>query len=200
MTARPPGALARLYDRVLELAARREAVWTLAAVSLAESFVFPIPPDLLLIPMVLAARNRAWAFAAVCTIASVLGGMVGYAIGYFLYESIGREVLEFYSYADGFARFGEVYNRWGAWVVFVVGVTPFPYKAITILSGTTRLDPAVFVLASLAARGLRFFLVAALLYWFGPPIRAFVEKRLGLALLVFCALLLGGFAVAKYVS
>ncbi len=188
----------RLYDRLLALAAHRRALWALAAVSLIESVVFPIPPDLLLIPMVLAARRRAWTIAAVCTLASVAGGGLGYGVGLFLFETVGRAVLAFYGLEDGFARFAEAYHRWGAWAVFVVGVTPFPYKAITILSGATRLDFVVFLLSSLAARGLRFFLVAALLYRFGPPIRDLVERRLGLALTLFCALLLGGILVATY--
>ena len=191
--------LKRLYERVMELSARRDAVWVLAAVAFVESSVFPIPPDVLLIPMVLAARARAWRFAAVCTIASVLGGLLGYAIGGFLFETVGRPVLEFHGHAAKFAHFRDTYNEWGAWAVFVAGLTPFPYKVITILSGATGLDPAVFTIASIAARGLRFFLVAGLLYWIGPPVRAFIEKRLGLVTIAFCALLLGGFAVARYV-
>lgn len=190
--------LKRLYDRVMDLSARRDAVWVLAAIAFIESSVFPIPPDVLLIPMVLAARERAWRFAAVCTIASVLGGTLGYAIGYFLFETAGQPMLEFYGYADKFAHFSATYNEWGAWAVFIAGVTPFPYKVITILSGTTHLDPVIFTVASIAARGLRFFLVAALLYWIGPPIRDFIEKRLGMVTIAFCLLLLGGFVVAKY--
>ena len=190
--------LKRLYDRVIDLSARRDAVWVLAAVAFIESSVFPVPPDVLLIPMVLAARDRAWRFAAICTIASVLGGLFGYAIGSFLFETAGRPVLEFYGHAAKFAQFRASYNEWGAWAVFIAGLTPFPYKVITILSGTTGLDPVVFTFASIAARGLRFFLVAGLLYWIGPPIRRFIEKRLGMVAIAFCALLLGGFAVAKY--
>ncbi len=182
----------------MELSARRDAVRVLAAIAFIESSIFPIPPDALLVPMVLAARDRAWRFAAICTVASVLGGLLGYAIGYFLFETAGRPVLEFYGYADRFAQFSATYNDWGAWAVFIAGVTPFPYKVITILSGAARLDPAVFVVASVAARGLRFFLVAALLYWIGPSVRPFIEKRLGMVTIAFCVLLLGGFAAAKY--
>ena len=180
------------------LAARRDAVWALAAVAFVESSVFPIPPDVLLIPMVLAARDRAWRYAAICTIASVLGGMLGYAIGYFLFETAGRPVLEFYGYAAKFDLFSARYNEWGAWIVFIAGVTPFPYKVITIASGATQLDPVVFGIASVVARGFRFFIVAALLWWIGPPIRDFIERRLGLVTIVFCVLLVGGFVVAKY--
>lgn len=191
--------LRRLYNRTMGLAARRDAVWALAAIAFVEGFFFPIPPDVLLIPMVLAARDRAWLYAAVCTAASVAGGIFGYAIGWFLLETVGQPILDLYGYGETFAAFGARYNEWGAWIVFTAGFTPFPYKVIAIASGTTRLDPATFVAASVVARGLRFLIVAALLYWIGPPIRAFVERRLGLVTLVFVALLLGGFVVAKYV-
>ncbi len=187
------------YDWVMGLAARKDAIWVLAAIAFIESSVFPIPPDVLLIPMVLAARDRAWRYAAVCTIASVLGGMVGYAIGMFLFEAAGQPLLELYGYAAKFDEFRGRYNEWGAWIVFVAGLTPFPYKVITIASGATELDLAVFTVASVFARGLRFFIVAALLWWLGPPVREFIEKRLGLMTIVFCVLLLGGFIVARYV-
>ncbi len=186
------------YDWVMGLAARKDAIWVLAAIAFIESSVFPIPPDVLLIPMVLAARDRAWRYAAVCTIASVLGGMVGYAIGMFLFEAAGQPLLELYGYAAKFDEFRGRYNEWGAWIVFVAGLTPFPYKVITIASGVAELDLAVFTVASVFARGLRFFIVAALLWWLGPPVREFIEKRLGLMTIVFCVLLLGGFIVARY--
>ncbi len=190
--------LRSLYDWVMALAARKDAVWVLAAIAFIESSVFPIPPDVLLIPMVLAARDSAWRYAAVCTIASVLGGMLGYAIGMFLFESAGQPLLELYGYAAKFDEFRGRYNDWGAWIVFIAGLTPFPYKVITIASGVTELDLAVFTVASVLARGLRFFAVAALLWWLGPPVREFIEKRLGLMTIVFCVLLLGGFIVARY--
>ena len=190
--------LQRLYDWVMGLAARRDAVWALAAIAFIESSIFPIPPDVLLIPMILAARDRAWRFAAICTIASVLGGLLGYAIGYFLFETAGRPLLDFYGYGAKFDSFRLDYNEWGAWIVFIAGVTPFPYKVITIASGATQLDPWVFTMASITARGLRFFLVAALLWWVGPPIREFIERRLGLMTILFCVLLIGGFVVLKY--
>ena len=187
-----------IYDWVMGLASRRNSIWVLAAVAFIESSVFPIPPDILLIPMVLAARDRAWRFAAVCTIASVLGGLLGYVIGMFLYESAGLPLLELYGYADKFDEFSSRYNEWGAWIVFIAGLTPFPYKVITIASGVTELNLVVFTVASVLARGLRFFIVAALLWWLGPPVREIIEKRLGLVTIIFCVLLLGGFIVAKY--
>ncbi len=190
--------LRRLYDWTMNLAAHRFATPALAAVAFIESSVFPIPPDVLLIPMVLADRARAFRIALVCTIASVLGGMLGYAIGLFLFEEVGRAVLEFYGYAPKFAEFQAKYNDWGAWAVFIAGVTPFPYKVITILSGVTALDLFVFTVASAAARGLRFFIVAGLLWKFGEPIRDFIEKYLGLLFVLFCVLLVGGFVAIKF--
>jgi len=190
--------LRRTYDWVMALSARPDAVWVLAGIAFIESSFFPIPPDVLLIPMVLAARTRWLKLAMICTAASVLGGMFGYAIGYFLYEGIGNPLLTFYGYADKFAEFQSHYNEWGAWIVFVFGVTPFPYKVITIASGVTQLDLATFTFASLVSRGLRFFIVAGLLYWLGPPIRDFIEKRLGLMFTIFCVLLVGGFVAVKY--
>ena len=190
--------LRRLYDWTMGLAGHRHATPALAAVSFVESSVFPIPPDIVLIPMVLADRAKAFRIALICTIASVLGGMLGYAIGVFLFEEIGRPMLEFYGYGPKVAEFQGKYNDWGAWAVFIAGVTPFPYKVITILSGVTSLDLLVFVVASVAARGLRFFIVAALLWKFGEPIRDFIEKYLGLLFVAFCVLLIGGFVLVKF--
>jgi membrane protein YqaA with SNARE-associated domain len=187
--------LRRLYDWTLALAAHRQAIWALAIISFAESSFFPIPPDILLIPLVLARPDRAFAIALVCTVASVLGGAFGYFIGWGLYEQVGRPVLDFYGKAGQFEHFSTTYNEWGAWAVLIAGVTPFPYKVITILSGTTGLNFAVFMMASVLARGLRFFVVAALLWKFGPPIRTFIERRLGLMFSLFVAGLIGGFLV-----
>ena len=184
----------------MAIAATPYATWGLVMVAFAESSVFPIPPDVLLIPMILAAREKAWKIAAVCTIASVAGGLAGYGIGHFLFEEIGKPMLAFYHYDAKFATFQETYNKWGAWAVFIAGVTPFPYKVITILSGTTGLDLPVFMVSSVLARGLRFFLVAALLWKFGEPIRAFIEKRLGILFVLFCLLLVGGFVALKYIG
>ena len=189
--------LRRLYDWTMSLAGHRRATLGLAFVAFVESSVFPIPPDVLLIPMVLAARERAWRIAFVCTLASVLGGIVGYAIGFFLFESVGRPLLELYGYSDQFVRFQEGYNDWGAWIVAVAGLTPCPYKVITIASGVTQLDLGTFTYASVLSRGARFFMVAALLWHFGPPVRAFIERHLAGLTVLFCALLIGGFLVAR---
>jgi membrane protein YqaA with SNARE-associated domain len=189
--------LRRLYDRTMALAGGRHAEAALAGVAFAESSFFPIPPDLLLIPMVLARRATAWRFAAVASLASVAGGFAGYLIGAFLFETIAGPLLAFYGYADEFEAFRALYNDWGVWIVLFAGVTPFPYKVITIASGATGLNIAVFMVASLIARAVRFFVVAGLLYWLGPPIRAFIERRLGLVFTVFMVLLIGGFVVAR---
>lgn len=182
----------------MSFSAKPNAIWVLVAVSFIESSVFPIPPDVLLIPMILAARSRWLSLAMACTIASVLGGLAGYAIGYFLYDGIGRPLLEFYAYGAKFADFQQKYNEFGAWIVFVAGVTPFPYKVITIASGVTQLDITTFSIASVLARGIRFFIVGALLFWLGPPIKEFIEKRLGVVFIVFVVFLVGGFALLKY--
>lgn len=190
--------LRRLYDWTMGLAAHRHANWALAGVSCIESSVFPIPPDVLLIPMVLANRERAFRIALVCTAASVVGGLLGYAIGMFLFEQVGKPILDFYGYAPKFAEFREAYHEWGAWAVFMAGVTPFPYKVITILSGVTGLDVLVFTVASILSRGIRFYVVAWLLWRFGPPIKDFIERRLHLLFWLFCALLIGGFVLVRY--
>ena len=188
----------RLYDRTMSLASHRHAMRVLAAVSFAESSVFPIPPDAMLIPMVLAHRDRAWRMAAVCTVASVLGGILGYIIGYFLFEAVGRPILDFYGFQEEFQRFADAYNRWGLWIILIKGLTPIPYKIVTIASGVAQFDPVVFILASIATRGARFFLVAALLRRFGPPIRSFVEKNLTAVATAALLLIVGGFVAVKY--
>ena len=191
--------LRRLYDWTMALAETRYALWALAFVSFIESSVFPIPPHVLVIPMVLARPDRWALIAGGCAAASVAGGVFGYALGAFAFEGIGRPVLEFYGYAAKFDQFAERYNEFGAWAVLIAGLTPFPYKIITILSGATALNFWVFLIASIVARGLIFFIMAALLWKIGPPIREFIEKRLGLMFALFCVLLVGGFVAIKYV-
>ncbi len=182
----------------MALAGHRHALWVLAVVAFAESSVFPIPPDILIIPMVLAARGQAWRIAAVATLASVLGGLLGYAIGAGLYDSLGRPILEFYGQIGRFEAFQDKYNEWGAWIVAGAGLTPFPYKVITIASGVTGLDLGVFTTASALSRGARFALEVGLLWWLGPPIRVFIERNLPILTIVFFVLLFGGFIVIRY--
>ena len=190
--------LRSLYDWTMRLASHRHALWALAAVAFLESSVFPIPPDLLIIPMVLAERARALAVALVATAGSVVGGLLGYAIGYFLFEAVGRPILHFYGATAAFEEFRASYNEWGWWIVAMAGFTPFPYKVITIASGVFALDPVVFMIASAASRGARFFLEAALLWYAGPPIRRFVETNLQWLAGLFFILLFGGFVVLRY--
>lgn len=189
----------RLYDWTLSLVDSPHALWALAVVAFIESSVFPIPPDVLMIPMIIARPNRAFLIAGIALVASVLGGMLGYAIGAFAFESIGQPILQSLSKADSMAEFNTRFNDLGFWAVLVAGVTPFPYKVITIMSGWTGMPLATFVITSIIARGLRFFVVAALLWKFGTPIRDFIERRLGLVFTVFCVLLIGGFLLVRYI-
>ncbi len=190
--------LRRIYDWTMNLAARPNALPALGVVSFIESSFFPIPPDAMMLPMVLARPDRAWTIALVATVASVVGGIAGYAIGYYLFETIGRSVIELYGYQDGFEAFRAAYAEWGLWIILVKGMTPIPYKLVTIASGAAAFDFPLFVIASIATRGARFFLVAALLKYFGPPIREFVERRLTLVTTVFVVCLVGGFVAVKY--
>ncbi len=185
------------YDYMINLASRPNAMYFLFAVAFIESSFFPIPPDVMLIPMVLATPSKAWRIATVTTIASVLGGAFGYAIGVFFFDLIARPILTFYGYMHQFDVFKEYYHEWGAWIVFGAGVTPFPYKVITIASGVVHLDFVVFMLASVVARGFRFYLVAWLLKKFGEPMKDYIEKNLGMLSILFMALLIGGFACIK---
>jgi membrane protein YqaA with SNARE-associated domain len=190
--------LRRLYDWTMGLAARPAAVWWLGAVSFIESSFFPIPPDVMLIPIVLAARQRWVWIATVCTVASVLGGFLGYAIGLFLFESIGQTILKAYGLGNKFEDLRLLFDQYGAWIILIKGMTPIPYKLITIAAGVFKFDLATFAICSIVTRGLRFFLVAALLWWVGEPIRQFIETRLTLVTTVFVIALVGGFVVIKW--
>jgi len=190
--------LRALYDWTIRMADHPRALWVLAAVSFAESSVFPIPPDVLMIPMILARPSRAWLVAAVALVASVLGGIAGYAIGAFAYESLGRPILAALGKDAAMEAFNTRFNDFGFWAVLTAGVTPFPYKVITIMSGWTAMPLGTFIATSILARGLRFFLVAALLWKFGAPIRDFIERRLGLMAVLFVALLFGGFYLVRH--
>ncbi|HEY4135990.1 MAG TPA: YqaA family protein [Alphaproteobacteria bacterium] len=191
--------LRRMYDWTLSLAAGPHAEKALAAVSFIESSFFPIPPDILLIPMILARPERAWRLAAIATVSSVIGGFLGYAIGYFLFEAVGQPILQFYGIVDKYVELRHTFDEWGAWIIIAKGMTPIPYKFLTITSGALHFDLAIFTLASVVSRGVRFFLVAALLWKFGPPIRDFIEKRLTLVLTLGLVTLIGGFVVLKYI-
>ncbi|MGY9045843.1 cytochrome B561 [Puniceibacterium antarcticum] len=190
--------LHRLYSRMLSLADHPQALWVLAFVAFVESSVFPIPPDVLMIPMIIARPSRAWLIAGVAMVASVLGGMLGYAIGYFFYEQIGAPILQSLGKGDAMETFSTKFNDFGFWAVLVAGITPFPYKVITIMSGWTAMPLGTFIVTSIIARGVRFFIVAGLLRVFGAPARAFIEKRLGLVFTAFIVLLVGSFYLVRY--
>ena len=188
----------RLYDWTLSLAQHRHALWALAIVAFMESSFFPIPPDIIMIPMIIARPNRAFIIAGVALLASVLGGLAGYAIGAFAYETLGQPILSALGKGDAMAAFSTRFNEWGFWAILTAGVTPFPYKVITIMSGWTAMPMGVFIATSILARGVRFFLVAVLLWKFGEPIRDFIERRLGLMFTVAVVLLIGGFVAVRY--
>jgi membrane protein YqaA with SNARE-associated domain len=191
--------LRRLYDKIMELSARPQGKWVLAAVSFAESSFFPIPPDLVLVPMVLADRRQARFLAFWCTIWSVTGGLLGYLIGAALYESVGQWLINAYGYGDRLEDFRALYNEWGAWIILIKGMTPIPYKLVTIASGFTGYALLPFIILSFITRGLRFFIVAELLRHFGEPIRDFIEKRLTLVTSAFLIVVVGGILAARYV-
>jgi membrane protein YqaA with SNARE-associated domain len=188
----------RLYSRTLAMAAHRHAMAAMALISFAESSFLPLPPDFLLVPMILAQPRRAWLIAAVCTITSVAGGYVGYAIGFFLFDAVGLPVLEFYHMMDKYEAFKAAFAEWGAWIIVIKGLTPIPFKLVTIASGAAQFDLVTFTMASLVSRSLRFFLLAALLWRFGEPIRDFIERRLMLVTSMVAAALVGGFMVLRY--
>lgn len=188
-----------IYDWTMRKAASDNAPSALAAVSFIESSFFPIPPDVMLIPMVLSRREKAWWYATIATIASVLGGLLGYAIGYFLYDAVGLPILKFYGREHALDSFMTFVHDYGVPAVIIKGMTPIPYKVVTIAAGVGHMNLLAFIGASIVARAMRFFLVAGLLYFAGEPIRAFIEKRLTLVMTAFLVLLVGGFVAVRYI-
>jgi membrane protein YqaA with SNARE-associated domain len=188
----------RMYDWMMGMASSRSAPWALAFVSFVESSFFPIPPDVMLIPMVLSDRQKAWWYATVATVASVLGGLLGYAIGYYFYEAIGQPILKFYGRENALDAFIQFVHTYGVPAVIIKGATPIPFKVVTIAAGVAKMDLLAFIGASIIARAMRFYLVAALLYFFGQPIREFIERRLTLVTTVFVVVLVSGFVAVKY--
>lgn len=192
--------LRRLYDWTMSLAGHRRASWALAGVSFAESSVFPIPPDVLLLPMALADRSAAFRLALICTLASLAGACLGYAIGFWGYDLIGKPIVAFYHAESAMQTFAQTYNKWGAWVVLAAAISFLPFKVATIASGITGLGILPFLLASLVGRALRFYAVAGLAYAYGPTIRDFIERYFNLLSLVFVIVLLLGFFLIGYMS
>lgn len=188
-----------MKQKLLDLARGPNAMRALFGVSFIESSVFPIPPDVMLIPMVLAKPEKAWRIALICTIGSVLGGCLGYAIGWFAWDSIGEPLLNFYGKADSYAQFQAWFDKWGFWSVFGAGLTPFPYKVITITSGSVQLNLLAFTAASILSRGLRFFLVAGIVRLMGERAHNLIEKHFGWLTFAIFVLLVAGFAAIKLV-
>jgi membrane protein YqaA with SNARE-associated domain len=190
--------LRRLYDYFIAAAEKRHALWTMGAVAFAESSFFPIPPDIMLIPMSLARPDRAWTYAVVCTVTSVAGGLVGYAIGAALYDSVGHWLIHLYGYTDKVEAFRAAYAQYGAWIILLKGLTPIPYKIVTITSGFAEYNLFLFLLFSIIARGMRFFLLAFLLNRYGEQARAIIEERLGLWVTLGAAVIIIGIIAAIY--
>ena len=187
----------KLYDWVMRLAATRQAPAALAVISFAESSFFPIPPDVMLAPMVLAKPNRAFVYAGICTAASVVGGLLGYAIGVYL-APVGHAILSLFGHPEGEAEFRHWFDQWGLWVILIKGATPIPYKLVTITAGFARFDLFTFVWASILTRGVRFFLVATILKYFGPALLEEFERRINLYGILLLVLLVGGFLALRY--
>jgi membrane protein YqaA with SNARE-associated domain len=187
--------LRRVYNWVLSFANHPYAIWILGIVAFAESSFFPIPPDPLYIAMLIANREKSWKLATICTLSSVVGGWLGYAIGYALYESLGEFILQTYGLQGAFDRFQDSFNTWGFWIVALKGLTPIPYKVVTIACGVTGLDFTTFTFASLIARGFRFFMLASLFWYFGPTINDYIDRNLTFVTFASLAALLGGFGI-----
>ncbi len=190
--------LKRLYDWVLKRSQKPSAIWWLICVSFAESSFFPAPPDILLVPMCLSHRNRAWSYGIICTISSVIGGLFGYLVGYTLFESIGVAILEFYNYQDAFERVIAEFRSWAFWAIALKGLTPIPYKIVTIACGVAKIDLKIFLLASIIARSMRFLAISGLCWYYGEPVKKFIEKNLNKVAIGGGLLLIGGFLLFKF--
>ena len=191
--------LRKTYDWILHWSATKHALPALAILSFAESSFFPIPPDVLLIAMAVALPLKAFRFAAVCSVASVLGGMFGYLLGWQFMDLVGTRIVEFYHFQEQFAKIGSWYEEYNAWAVGAAGFTPLPYKVFTLAAGAFEINFPVFVLASLVSRSARFFIVAGLIYKYGAPIKIFIEKYFNILSIVFIVLLFAGFVLVKYI-
>jgi len=191
--------LRSLYTWTLNKAEHKYSSWILSIVSFAESSFFPIPPDILLIPMIIAKRVKAWTYAFICTLSSVLGGVAGYAIGYFFYNSIGVFIVDTYHLSNSFIVFENYYNEYGMLIVLGAGFTPFPFKFITIASGVFNLNIFLFIITAIIARGLRFYLLAGLLFIFGEKIKILIDKYFNLLVILFFILFVGGVLLIKLI-
>jgi len=190
--------LRRLYDWCIAAADKPYATWLMGIVSFVESSFFPIPPDVMLIPMSLARPDRAFFYATVCTVTSVAGGVLGYLIGALLYDSVGLWLIKLYGYGDKVEAFRAAYVEWGGWIILLKGVTPIPYKIVTIASGFAGYNLFMFVLLSCVARGMRFYVVAFLLNRYGDHARKIIEERLEFWVIVGAIVLIAGIIAALY--
>jgi membrane protein YqaA with SNARE-associated domain len=190
--------LRRIYDYFIAAAGKPHASWLMGAVAFAESSVFPVPPDIMLIPMSLARPDKAWSYATLCTLTSVAGGLLGYFIGAALYDSVGQWLVHLYGYGDKVEAFREAYARYGTWIILLKGMTPIPYKIVTITSGFAGYNVVLFVVFSIIARGMRFYLLAFLLSRYGMRARAMIEHRLGLWVTLGAIVLIVGIVAALY--
>ncbi|MBP2230716.1 membrane protein YqaA with SNARE-associated domain [Azospirillum agricola] len=191
--------LRSLYNRIQRLSARDDAVWWMSAVSFAESSFFPLPPDVMLVPMCLAKPKKLWFYTNVCALASLLGGILGYALGFYLFESVGRLIIDFYNAQESFHRFQDMFAEFGPWFLILKGVTPIPYKLLTITAGFAHLDLTIFILCSIVARFSRFYMIAILLHFYGPQVQEIIEKRLMLVTTVLLVVVVGGLLSFKFV-
>ena len=191
-------SLKRLYNWTLDKANHKNAKWYLSLISFAESSFFPIPPDILLIPMALASKTKAIFYAFICTFSSVLGGILGYAIGYYFYNTVGIYIVEFYHLENSFSIFENYYNEFGMLIVLGAGITPFPYKFITIASGVFGLNIFLFIFVSIIGRGFRFYLIAILLYFFGEKIKLIIDRYFNVLTIVFFILLIGSVFIIRF--
>ena len=196
--ARSGGLLKRLYDYCMDWIAGPYGAWTLFVIAFVESSFFPIPPDVFLIAMCIAAPTRAFKYAAICAAGSVLGGMFGYGLGLWFMESVGQQIIAWYGLEDKYISVQNLYQQYDAWAVGAAGFTPLPYKLFTITAGAFEINFLTFVLASLVSRSARFFLVAAIIWKFGKPVKEYIDKYFNIITIVFMILLVGGFALVKY--
>ena len=192
--------LRKSYNWIISYAGRPSATYMLAAVSFVESSFFPLPPDPLYIAMLVANREKIWRLAILCTLSSVVGGILGYYIGYGLYEGIGSWIIEKYHMQAAFQKIQNDFNEWGFWIIALKGLTPIPYKIVTIASGVAKLNMTTFIVASVIARGFRFFSLALLIYYFGPSVRDYIEENLGFVTTIALVALVGGFILFKYIN
>lgn len=194
-----PGMLRRLYDVCMEWISGRHGEWALFFIAFIESSFFPIPPDVFLIAMCVAISAKSFRYAAICSIGSVLGGALGYGLGFWFMDSVGMVIVDWYGLTEKYGMVQEYFKEYDVWIVGTAGFTPIPYKLFTITAGFVQSNFLTFMLVSFVARSARFFLVAGLIWKFGPQIKAFIDKYFNILTILFVVLLVGGFLLMKLV-